>query len=443
MIKGRNTIFVYKMKISVIGLGRLGLPVAVAIGHKGHDVVGYDIHPAYHSGKKVKECLYTKETDETGQNTLDAMLETSTVRIVDSLREAIVHADIVFVAIQTPHQKQFEGHMPMPEERSDFDYTYLISCIRSISAELNDLEQSKIVTIISTVLPGTLRAYILPELSPYIQLCYNPFFIAMGTVVYDFYNPEFILLGRVDETAEAKVKEFYATITNGPVYSTSLENAELIKVSYNTFITTKLVLANNIMEMCHHLPNTNVDEVMNALKMGKRRLMSSAYLTGGMGDGGGCHPRDNIAMSWLNRKLGIENNYFDFIMTKRETQTDFFADLIEKQVKQTGLSVCILGKSFKPETNLIEGSPALLLKHLLSARGIECDQYDPYIDKDRTEFVLEKKLYFIGCKHKVFQIYDFPEGSCVMDPNRYILAKEGVDVVSIGIGPKHGMTLII
>lgn len=422
------------MNIGVIGLGRLGLPVAVAIDNKGHNVIGYDINPIYNSSKHPKDLLYTKETDETGKNTLTYMLEKSQLKIADTVKEVIEHGDIIFVAIQTPHQKQFEGHMPMPEERADFDYTYLRNCMEMLNKELNESKKPKIVTIISTVLPGTLRKYILPNLSPYIKLCYNPFFIAMGTVVYDFYNPEFILLGRVDEEAELKVKEFYKTITDSQVYSTSLENAELIKVSYNTFITTKLVLVNNIMEMCHKLPNTNVDEVTNALKLGTRRLVSPSYLTGGMGDGGGCHPRDNIAMSWLNRELGIECNYFDFIMKKREKQTDFFVNIIEEKIKETGLPVCILGKSFKPETNLTEGSPAILLKSLLEIRGIKSDQYDPYIDTTVTDFKLEKKIYFIGCKHSVFSNYDFPEGSCVIDPNRYIPLTDGVDIVHVGIG---------
>lgn len=424
------------MKIGIIGLGKLGLPVAVAIDNKGHDVLGYDINPIFHSSKHPKDLLFTKETDETGKNTIQPMLEKSTLKFADNVVDVINHSEIIFVAIQTPHQKRFEGHLPMPEEeRADFNYSYLVECIQTLSKALNEIKEHKIVTIISTVLPGTLRKYILPELSPYIQLCYNPFFIAMGTVVYDFYNPEFILLGRVDETAETKVKEFYHTINpSAEVFSTSLENAELIKVSYNTFITTKLVLVNNIMEMCHYLPNTNVDEVTNALKLGNRRLVSTSYLTGGMGDGGGCHPRDNIAMSWLNRELGIDYNYFDFIMKKREKQTEFFAKLIEEKQKENGMSVCILGKAFKPETNLSEGSPAILLGHLLQERNIVSEQYDPYIDTDVTNFSLDKKIYFIGCKHNIFKTYAFPEGSCVIDPNRYIPLKEGVDVVYVGVG---------
>ena len=424
------------MKIGIIGLGKLGLPVAVAIDNKGHDILGYDINPKIVPGVHPKDVLFTKETDETGKNTLQPMLEKSQLKFASSIRDVLLHGDIIFVAIQTPHKKCFEGHVTIPDERADFDYTYLIECIHNINKELNEIKQTKIVTIISTVLPGTLRKYILPTLSPYISLCYNPFFIAMGTGVFDFYNPEFILLGNVDADAELKVKEFYSTITNATVYSTTLENAELIKVSYNTFITTKIVLANNIMEMCHLLPNTNVDEVMNALKIGTRRLISPAYLTGGMGDGGGCHPRDNIAMSWLNRELGIDYNYFDFIMKKREKQTEFFVKLIEEKMKEHNLPVCILGKSFKPETNLIEGSPAILLKNLLGEKGIECEQYDPHIDTTISNFVLDKKIYFIGCRHSAFETYDFPEGSCVIDPNRYIQKRTGVDVVHVGVGKK-------
>jgi len=83
---------------------------------------------------------------------------------------------------------------------------------------------------------------------------------------------------------------------------------------------------------------------------------------------------------------------------------------------------------------LTEGSPAILLKSLLEIRGIKSDQYDPYIDTAVTDFKLEKKIYFIGCKHSIFSNYDFPEGSCVIDPNRYIPLTDGVDIVHVGIG---------
>lgn len=425
------------MKVGIIGCGKLGLPVAIAIGDKGHSVLGYDINPKINSKTEIKDLLLTQEKDQYNKDELQNsdMFKNSTLRFCDNMFDIVKQSEIIFVAIQTPHQEKFEGHIPIPEERCNFNYDWLINCMKELSEIIDQIDEHKIVTIISTVLPGTLRKYIVPILSKKIKLCYNPFFIAMGTVVFDFYNPEFILLGHIDNDAAKKLIDFYGTITDVTVFSTTLENAEMIKVSYNTFITTKVVLANNMMEMCHKLPNTNVDEVMKALKMGTRRLLSKAYLNGGMGDGGGCHPRDNIAMSWLNRELGIENDYYDFIMKKREKQTEFLVDIVLNKHKENKLPICVLGTAFKPETNLETGSPAILFINILKDKGIMCENYDPHINTSE-KFELEKKLYFIGCRHSIFKSYQFPKGSVVVDPNRYIPLQEGVEVVQVGICKK-------
>ena len=422
------------MKISFIGLGKLGLPVAVAIEAKGHEVLGYDISPKFNSKSKPSDCLLTQEQNETLDGPITPMLEKSKVRFADSLEECLEFGELVFVAIQTPHIEKYGGQSPIPDERDDFDYTWLVTCIKQISDVLDKSGEKKIVSIISTVLPGSLRKYIFPVMSDKINLCYNPYFIAMGTVVNDFYYPEFVLLGKVDKEAEDKVKEFYKTITDSPVFSTTLENAEFIKVSYNTFITTKVVMANNLMEMCHHLPNTNVDEVSAALKLANKRLIAPAYLNGGMGDGGGCHPRDNIAMSWLSNELGLKYNYYDFIMKKREQQSQFLADLIKTKKEELKLPVCILGTAFKAETNLLDGSTAILLETQLKNMEIEVETYDPNINEE--EIILDKKIYFIGCGHKVFKEYKFIEGSHVIDPHRYLPKLDGVTYTEIGIGPK-------
>jgi len=186
-------------------------------------------------------------------------------------------------------------------------------------------------------------------------LCYNPFFIAMGTTMRDFLDPEMVLFGVDDSWAAKKAKKFYRTLHHSPFYETTIETAELTKVTYNTFISTKISFVNTVMEMCDKLPNTNVDDVMNALKMCDDRIISDKYLSGGMGDGGGCHPRDNIALSWLSKKLDLSHDWFDNIMMQRENQTDWLADLIEEH--SNGLPINILGKSFKPETNITTGSP--------------------------------------------------------------------------------------
>ena len=166
----------------------------------------------------------------------------------------------------------------------------------------------RVVIIIPTVLPGTIRRDIKPLLNQYVKLCYNPFFIAMGTTIKDFTNPEFVLFGMDDESAYNKAVELYATLHNRPVYKCTIEEAEMIKVTYNTFITMKICLANTVMEMSHKLENVNCDNVMNGLFLADQRLISTKYLSGGMGDGGGCHPRDNIALSWLAREIDLSRD---------------------------------------------------------------------------------------------------------------------------------------
>lgn len=442
------------MHIGFIGLGKLGLPCAIATAAKGHSVVGYDVNPAINSSRHPRELLLTHELDETGKGTIQAMLDATTLQIVDSLEEVVSHAELIFIAVQTPHQAQYEGHVPIPDTRDDFNYEYLVSSVKALCETIERMNAKRIITIISTVLPGTLRKYVFPVLSKNVSLCYNPYFIAMGSVVYDFYNPEFILLGHIDDDAEQLVRKFYATITSAEVFSTTLENAEMIKVSYNTFITTKIVMANNIMEMCHHLPNTNVDVVMAGLKKGTRRLVSTAYLDGGMGDGGGCHPRDNIAMSWLSNRLGLENNYYDFIMKKREKQTEFLADLIIQEVEKittaitttitTAIttkkqkSICILGTAFKPNTNIETGSPAILLKNLLLAKGYEVATFDPHLNPhiypSQKWSCGENCIYFIGCRHDCFQEYEFNDSCVVIDPHRYIKKENCKNLIQVGLG---------
>src|SRR5258708_38705322 len=90
----------------------------------------------------------------------------------------------------------------------------------------------------------------------------------------------------------------------------------------------KIAYANAIMEICHKVPGCNVDEVTAGLSMATGRLLSSKYLAGGMGDGGGCHPRDNIALSWLARELGLRFGFFESLMIARERQTEWLAPFV-------------------------------------------------------------------------------------------------------------------
>jgi UDPglucose 6-dehydrogenase len=391
---------------------------------RGHKVVGYD------PSEQVKEIVDTKKL-QYQEIWAQEYLDKSKIEI-KSLEEVVGESDIIFVPIQTPHGEKFEGTTRIPDEREDFDYSYLKKGIGDLSEEIYYQQSKKVVIIISTVLPGTIRREIKPiiESNPYFKLCYNPFFIAMGTTMRDFLSPEMVLFGVDDSWAAKKAKKFYKTLHHSSFYETTIENAELIKVVYNTFISTKIAFVNTLMEACHKLPNTNVDDVTNALKMCDDRIISDKYLSGGMGDGGGCHPRDNIALSWLSQELDLSYNWFDNIMKQREKQTGWLCDLIEEYCDDK--KILILGKSFKPETNITTGSPSILLKNILEERGHKVSMWDPYVDTHKLLTGKEPMVYFIGTKHPDFTSYSYNQGSIIIDPWRYISDINNCKVIGIG-----------
>jgi UDPglucose 6-dehydrogenase len=408
------------MKIGFIGLGKLGLPCALAIASKGHDVYGYDIDLNVKKYIDQKKIPYREEL-------VEEFLNKYKVNFTD-FDNVIDNSDIIFVPIQTPHEYKYEGCTRIPEERADFSYEWLKDGIKNISDSISKQNKNKVVIIVSTVLPGTIEREIIPIIKDNnkFKLCYNPFFIAMGTTISDFLNPEFVLFGVDDEWAADKAEEFYKTIHDKPFYKTDIINAELIKVTYNTFIGMKIVFANTIMEMCHK-NGANCDEVMNGLKLATDRVISTKYLSGGMGDGGNCHPRDNIAMSWLARELDLSHNFFEDIMKAREDQTEFLVDLIKEHKEP----YYILGKTFKEETNLIVGSPAILLKNILEEKKIEVIQWDPFVDEEKVDF--KKGTYFIATRHQEFKNFKFPEDSTVIDVWRYLnITDKKINYIQIG-----------
>ena len=418
------------MNIGFLGLGKLGLPVSLAVEDKGHKVFGFDISKQTIDDIKNRKIRYKEEW-------VDKYLTNTKLEITD-IDNLVKNSEIIFVPIQTPHDPQYEGVTRIPEKRIDFDYTYLKSGIKDLSEAIERNGEDKVVIIISTVLPGTIRNQIKPLLGGHTKLCYNPFFIAMGSTIRDFLQPEFILFGVDDENAAVKAQSFYKTICDSPFYKTTIENAELIKVSYNTMISTKISFVNTIMEACHHLPNTNIDEVTNALKLATRRLTSGAYLSGGMGDGGGCHPRDNIALSHLSQKLNLSYDWFDSIMMQREKQSEWLANLVIENSKNRQIN--ILGKTFKPETNLILGSPSLLLENILKEKGQKVISWDPYVDEcyekvcDKFNWNNKKisHIFFVGTKHPDFINFNYPEKSIIIDPFRYIYNVKNSKILRIG-----------
>jgi len=413
------------VKIGFVGLGKLGLPVALTIASKGHKVYGFDTDidkmRRYANGESG---LWEPGIDQN----LVRCLDDNSLRLQGQINKAVADSNIIFVAVPTPHELGYGGEIPDRLPPRDFDYSYLRQACKAI-AEINP---AGVVAIISTVLPGTSRREILPILGDHF--IYNPAFIAMGQTEEDYLDPEFVLCGGPDGPAGV-LREFYSGMMEAQFLHGTFEEAELVKIMYNTFIGWKIVFANTVMEICHKIGNANCDRVSYALGQATDRIISSKYMFGGMGDGGACHPRDNIAMSYLCEQLGIAYDPFSFIMRIRTEQARYLADLVlEELVKDADLDlkVVIMGKTYKPDTDLLDGSPSLLLGHILKERGVEVQWYDPAVCKstiDRTP-----RVFVLATPWTDLVYYDYPTGSVVIDPWGLVMAdnQNFVKVVRVG-----------
>lgn len=360
------------MKVGFVGLGKLGLPVALAIEAAGHEVCGWDTSDA------VWEMLRTRKLPYIEEGAQELLEKTKLTRMEP--RMLAEWADLIFVAVQTPHQPRFEGVTRLTDERADFDYTYLRDAVSSVS------DAQCPIVVISTVLPGTMEREIVPAAFPTgHRLLYNPFFIAMGTTIPDFRNPEFVLIGTDGAWPEPLLGLYRSIHSPGvPHFVTTIRTAELTKVAYNTFIGLKIVFANAMMELCEKT-GADVDDLIDCLSLGTRRIVSPAYMRGGMGDGGGCHPRDNIALSWLAQEVGLSYDLFGEMMLARERQTEWLADLVGAYHASDWNRVEILGRAYKAGTALTVGSPATLLSNILRDDNVSHIHTDPYADGDADQ----------------------------------------------------------
>lgn len=411
--------------VGFMGLGKLGLPVSFCIESKGYKVLGYDKNPDVAQYIKTKKLPFKEKG-------IEPYLENTKLEMVD-VEELVKQSDLIFCAVQTPHDREYEGVTRIPEKRIDFNYSYLISAVEDIVSIAEKLQKPTRLAIISTVLPGTLKRFIKPMLGKYVKLVYTPQFIAMGTVIDDYLNPEFNLIGVDNSELGYEMRDFYATINDAPPLLTDVNTAEGIKVSYNTLITTKTVLANIWGELAHKL-DMNVDDIYRAWSLSTKRLLSNRYLKSGVGDGGGCHPRDNIALSYLAQRTKLSFDIFDSLMKARENHMDWIADLaaFAHDSKTYKSHIVILGRSFKPETNIETGSSAILLANLLKERGLEYDHIDPVEDDIPAGTMFSEGVYVIATAHDIIRSYNFASDSVVIDPFGIVPDQSGVEIIRLG-----------
>ena len=387
-------------RVGFIGLGKLGLPCAEQMAIGGHEVIGYDVE------------------SRTSEH----------VRQVANIQECVKDRDIVFIAVPTPHDPQYDGSGPTALlDPKDFGYDIVIDVLKQVNQFMN---RDQLLVLISTVLPGTVRQQFIPCITN-TRFVYNPYLIAMGSVAWDMVNPEMVMIGTEDGSvtgdAEQLVDFYKSIMQNDPRYEIGTwDECECIKVFYNTFISAKISLVNMILDVAQKQGNINVDVVTRALAKSTMRIMGPQYMTAGMGDGGACHPRDNIALRYMAQRLDLGYDLFDSIMNAREIQAENLAKELARLAHNHELPIFIHGKAYKPRVEYVTGSYSLLVGHYCEHMGYPVTYIDPLTEPHTPASI--KGIVLLA--HSASTTYKYAEtvedqlycaiepGSVVVDPWR-------------------------
>jgi UDPglucose 6-dehydrogenase len=368
--------------VSIVGLGKLGASMAAAMADRGFSVIGVDVSKAsvesLNDGKAPVQETQLQDYIDRNRSRLSATL---------SHRDAVLNSDITFVIVPTPS-----------DNNGAFSIKYAATAFRAIGKALKEKKGYHTVVLTSTVLPGATRYGLLPVLEQEsgkrcgkdFGLCYSPEFIALGSVIHDFLNPDFLLVGEFDKQSGDVLEGYYAKIMENtpPCRRMSIENAELAKISLNSYVTMKITFANILTELCEKIPGGDVDAVSDAIGLDKR--IGRKYLTGGLGFGGPCFPRDNVAIHYLARSLGVQNDIAEATDRFNRMIPSRFADQLTHIIKP-GATVAVLGLAYKPHSCVVEESQGVLLAQALSRNNFIVLGYDP-LANENAQFALKDDI---------------------------------------------------
>jgi UDPglucose 6-dehydrogenase len=356
------------MKISVIGLGKLGSPLAAVFASKGFDVIGCDINQtsvdAINAGRAPVDEPRLQQLIDLGRDRLRATADPI---------EAVAASDVTFVIVPTPS-----------DASGFFSNAHVVRAMDTVGQGIRRKNDYHVVVITSTVMPGSTGGEIRSALErhsgrhvgPDLGLCYNPEFIALGSVVRDMLNPDMILIGESDAKAGDLLESIYAgSCDNTPaIRRMNFVNAELTKISVNTFVTTKISYANMLADLCDRLPGADVDVVTRAI--GADTRIGAKYLKGAIGYGGPCFPRDNVAFAALVRSRGGRADLAEATDAINRYQVERVLGAIEAKYSGGG-SIGVLGLAYKPDTAVVEESQGVELAQRLLHSGHRVVAYDP------------------------------------------------------------------
>lgn len=372
-------------RLSVIALGKLGLPMAVLFASKGFKVIGVDVNSEIIKEVNEKRCpIYEPGVPELLENSGETFMAT------DDYGYAIENSEASFIVVPTPS-----------EGNGAFSTKYVKAAGEKMAEKLSNKDDFHLIGLVSTVLPGgtaTLKE-VLEKVSGKkcgtdFGLCYSPEFIALGSVLRGLSNPDLLLIGESDQRSGEMLSGIYRKVceNNPPVVRTNFYNAELGKILLNAYITMKISFANTAAEICERMEGGDVDEISRILGCDSR--IGRKYLSGGLGFGGPCFPRDNRAVAHFADSVGVDLKLAKTTDAINRYQNQRIIRFIEEKIGELeGKRIAILGLTYKPDTDVVEESAALGLTKNIAKKGAEVSVYDPQ-GMNNAEIVLGKSINY-------------------------------------------------
>ena len=357
-----------KRTVSIVGLGKLGSPMMAVLAGAGISTIGYDIR------RDVVDAVNAGRAPVDEPQLQDYLNRNrDRIRATADLREAVLSSDTTFIIVPTPSDAD-----------GVFTNAYVEDALRAIGAVLREKPGYHNVVVSSTVMPGSMDGPLRDAIEhasgrlvgPDLGFCYNPEFIALGSVIRDMESPDVVLIGESDAAAGdalAAIHERY--VRNTPsIQRMNWVNAEITKIAINTFVTTKISFANMISGLCDTLDGADTDVVTAAV--GADTRVGVKYLKGAVAYGGPCFPRDNRALATLGRQRGVPMTIAEATDQINDWQTERLVAGV-KGLCEPGATVAVLGLAYKPGTSVCEASQGIALAIRLHADGFVVNVSDP------------------------------------------------------------------
>jgi len=356
------------ISVSVIGLGKLGAPMVAAMAARGLRAIGVDSDAAkVEAIGRGRPPVFEPRLAET------LILAQGRLTATQSVEDAVRDSDITFIVVATP-----------ADADGSFSLRYVLPVCEAIGRVLASKRKFHLVALTSTVMPGSTGGEVRQALEKAsgkragtdFGLCYSPEFIALGTVIRDFLNPDLLLIGESDGRAGALLESLYRSVCENrpPVARMNLVNAEIAKLAVNTYVTTKISFANMLARLCEKVPGASVDVVTGAIGLDSR--IGGKYLKGAISYGGPCFPRDNVALIALADRVGASADMPRATHEFNRAQIQYLADTVEQNLGPRE-AAGILGLTYKPNTDVTEEAAGLLLAQELAKRRVRTIAFDP------------------------------------------------------------------